>query len=344
MVSKTILPACLLLFFSFIGLQTDACNLSDLILENGAYAAQEGDSTVGVGELVSACCNNGFVRMGPEAVWCLTTGQFNEDRPTCEDIDECRDGWLLADVSDDDESSFYSTDYAPVVEDHPLLDKLNQVTCQGRTLLPLPAELCHSTNADCLNIKGSYTCSCRRYYIGNGTHCEEDNIPCEPASAPANGFIRVDRGRSVDFGCNRGYILIGDDRQTCLRGQWEHDNNATARCIDITIRCPQPVAPLHGRIETFGGIRANDHISVVCNDDYDLIGNGIRQCRYNGQWSGRAPRCKPKKTLGDVATDIKRNIIDPFTSYTNSSIMRQASSRGSSRTRHRPRIRSVVKP
>lgn len=38
-------------------------------------------------------------------------------------------------------------------------------------------------------------------------------------------------------------------------------------------------------------------------------------------------RSLAKKTLGDVATDIKRNIIDPFTSYTNSSIMRQASSR-----------------
>lgn len=313
------------MFSSFIGLQTDACNLTNLILENGAYAAQENDSTVGVGKMVSACCNNGFVRMGPEAVVCLITGQFSEDRPTCEDIDECRDGRLLTDVSDEELSSF--PDYVPVVVDHPLLDKLNQVTCQGRTLLPLPAELCHSTNADCLNSKGSYSCTCRPYYIGNGTHCEVDDIPCEPPSAPANGFIRVNRGRSVDFGCNPGHILIGDDRQTCQRGQWEHDNHVPVRCIDITIRCPQPVAPLHGRIVTFDGNRANDHISVACNDDYDLIGRGIRQCGSNGQWSGRAPRCKPKKTLGDVATDIKRNIIDPFTSYTNSSIMRQASSR-----------------
>nr|XP_054769326.1 sushi, von Willebrand factor type A, EGF and pentraxin domain-containing protein 1-like [Lytechinus pictus] len=322
MALKMTMPIFFLLFYTLFILRTDGCSLTDLILENGGYFSQDGDSEVEVGELVFACCNNGFVRRGPEKVQCLSAGQFSDERPTCEDIDECNLGSLLATLEDDGEdtlSSLSSFSYSHVIVDHPLLDDVDQVTCQGWGLLPSFDELCHS-NARCTNTYGSYNCLCHSNYIGDGIRCEEDNEPCEPASPPANGYIWIDHGRSVDFKCNSGYILIGNDRQNCRMGKWEPEK---PECIDITVRCPEPVAPLNGRIVSNGGNRHLAHITFACNSDYDLIGAGIRQCLRSGRWSGRAPRCKPKRTLGDVATDIQRNIIDPFTSYTNSSVMRQ---------------------
>ena len=57
------------------------CSTANLNVTNGQYNIQ--DAVVDVGGEITACCNDGFLREGPETLTCLNTGQFSEPRPTC---------------------------------------------------------------------------------------------------------------------------------------------------------------------------------------------------------------------------------------------------------------------
>ena len=62
------------------------CATADLSLESGSYVFPDHVSrpdTVGIGVVIRACCNQGYVREGPENIICLSTGEFTSEKPSC---------------------------------------------------------------------------------------------------------------------------------------------------------------------------------------------------------------------------------------------------------------------
>ena len=61
--------------------------------------------------------------------------------------------------------------------------------------------------------------------------CSDSCPTCGPISAPVNGFVRGSThecGDAMEYGCNAGYELAGDDTVYCDNGQW---NAPTPSCV-----------------------------------------------------------------------------------------------------------------
>ncbi len=69
-----------------------------------------------------------------------------------------------------------------------------------------------------------------------------------------------------------------------------HRNNL--RCIVLAaIQCELPHNPLNGRA-VYSSVSYNSLISYECNYGYMLIGDSVRRCERNKQWTGTEPHCK----------------------------------------------------
>ena len=59
------------------------------------------------------------------------------------------------------------------------------------------------------------------------------------------------------------------------------------------IQCEVPRNPLNGRA-VYSSVSYNSLISYECNYGYMLIGDSVRRCERNKQWTGTEPHCKGK--------------------------------------------------
>ena len=74
---------------------------------------------------------------------------------------------------------------------------------------------CH-TKADCINTVGSFNCSCQEGWLGNGTHCvNEDECQRPEPVCQANATCTDTEGRFI-CSCKQGYVGTGQD---CI-GTW----------------------------------------------------------------------------------------------------------------------------
>ena len=58
-------------------------------------------------------------------------------------------------------------------------------------------------------------------------------------------------------------------------------------------RCPNPTAPANG-VFTLTGTQIGDRVFYYCHYPFERIGDLIRECRSNMEWSGSVPSCSLK--------------------------------------------------
>ena len=58
-----------------------------------------------------------------------------------------------------------------------------------------------------------------------------------------------------------------------------------------TVRCSELPNPTNGRVDQQGN-RPGDRALYACTTGYELVGQSLRTCQNNGQWSGEAPSCE----------------------------------------------------
>ncbi|XP_072016605.1 complement factor B-like [Amphiura filiformis] len=280
------------------------CNIEELIAQsNGEYYPDITDDnpSKAVGEEVTVICNPGFT--GCSKLMCTENGNFSPSAPICLDVDEC------SDTDETDESfsfSFSSVDVDPA--------------CAG--VAEQPVNNCHQ-NALCRNLRGSYRCLCEGDYVGDGVNtCEYDPPQCELMTAPENGYIKYNTSKKTEFDCDVGYKLYGSRTMMCTR---ENGWNGLYPICQRT-GCEEPVIPIDGF--KFGDrYEIDNRVTFGCNSGYTLEGSESRVCTERKEWSGWQPVCKPPKTLNDIAGDIRRDFIDKFELYTDSSKGRSAMGR-----------------
>ena len=58
----------------------------------------------------------------------------------------------------------------------------------------------------------------------------------------------------------------------------------------LVIVCDTLENPVNGMV-TVSGATINSTANYLCNDGYALIGEALRMCQRNRQWSGDEPKC-----------------------------------------------------
>lgn len=133
-----------------------------------------------------------------------------------------------------------------------------------------------------------------RALCDHGERWEGPRMSCKPVEC---GFPNtVENGRitgidftyphTVQFLCNEGYRLVGNDSTTCqASGQWSAES-PTCLAID----CPSLQAPVGGRIRGSGNAFGTV-LRFECDDGLQLEGSIERRCLQNGEWSGNDVKC-----------------------------------------------------
>ena len=68
--------------------------------------------------------------------------------------------------------------------------------------------------------------------------------------------------------------------------------------------CPVLVNPDNGIVAVTGNLRG-DMATYSCNAGYELVGEPLRVCDEQGEWSGTAPTCR----LGNLTTTLTDVIL-----------------------------------
>ena len=71
----------------------------------------------------------------------------------------------------------------------------------------------------------------------------------------------------------------------------------------LAIQCEVPANPDNGRA-VYASVSYNSLISYECTYGYMLIGDSVRRCERNKEWTGKQPHCK-----GNNQTHFKQNKI-----------------------------------
>ncbi|XP_066294922.1 uncharacterized protein [Branchiostoma lanceolatum] len=259
------------------------CEVVPADIENGFY------HRIG-STLLQAVCYPGFQQTGLEWRTCnVTSGQWSQAYSTCTDIDECEE-W------NDQVAGSGSGDGASLDADE-------------------EAELCH-LQANCINTQGSYSCSCKDGFTGDGVEiCDEvrQEDGCPSVEAPRHGSVLVE-GQRASFTCEEGYRLYGPQMLRCVQGSWR---GRPPFCRKYTV-CPDPEHPENGR-RRVTNLRPGGQVFYFCDRGHDLIGPRLRRCQASGRWSGISATCQAPQTLQEVAASLKEDFVDRIKSFTNSS-------------------------
>ncbi|XP_069141484.1 clotting factor C-like [Argopecten irradians] len=188
------------------------------------------------------------------------------------------------------------------------------------------------------------TCMETGYWSSEDPWCERDTLvidnTCPTPEIPANGSIKnlnfiqaFAEDVRISFGCDDGYILVGDSERTCREdGTW---SGTLPRCVQV-ITCDDPGIPSNvlrqvmvpelrnsrrsrlpdilrpgsdsagdSRNTEFrlpeGKFRVYTKLKYQCESQfYRRVGSRRRRCRRDGTWSGRQPACLP--ICGESAT------------------------------------------
>lgn len=166
------------------------------------------------------------------------------------------------------------------------------------------------------SLVGSEIRQCLKNGTWNGVAPSCISIECPIPQTPQNGNLELDGtmvGSTVQYGCHRGYKIIGDSLSTCMRdGTW---SRAVPECQPI--ECPKLIAPDNGHV-TVEGYNFGNVARYNCDPGYDLNDDELRVCLENQTWSGKNPQCEaivcpvpelvnggqvsaPSLTLGSIA-------------------------------------------
>ncbi|CAH1263510.1 CSMD3 [Branchiostoma lanceolatum] len=212
------------------------------------------------GDQMTFTCSSGYEITGSAVLTCQENQQWSGTQPTCERI-HCP---LLSPIADGQMSG-----------GHVFGDQVTFVCNSGYDL----------------NGSSSRTCQADGTWSGIQPVC--DRLKCPDVSDPAHGSVTggLYLGDTVAYTCDSGYELHGTPIQICQSDQtW---SGTQPRCDRK--QCSTLDPPLNGKVN--GSNLYGDTVAFTCNVGFDLVGDQIRTCQSDQQWSGTQPYCQKQECI-----------------------------------------------
>ena len=144
-------------------------------------------------------------------------------------------------------------------------------------------------------------------------------MDCGTLSDPRNGdvdFSSTTFNSKATYSCDKGYVLVGQKLRVCqVNGVWSgkaptckskylaKQTHTLSRLGIITqvdhcfsfvltvVDCGTLADPRNGDVD-FSSTTFNSKATYSCDKGYVLVGQELRVCQVNGDWSGKAPTCR----------------------------------------------------
>lgn len=93
---------------------------------------------------------------------------------------------------------------------------------------------------------------------------------------------------TITYTCRQGFNLVGSPKLACLvDGSW---NATLPSCVPV--KCPRilniPWMSFHGSNFSYGSC-----IELKCAHGFNLVGEPVLECLWQGNWSHKVPHCQP---------------------------------------------------
>ena len=160
----------------------------------------------------------------------------------------------------------------------------------------------------------SLYCTCTAIYLLS-IHSVVD---CGPLSDPRSGdvdFSSTTFNSKATYSCDKGYVLVGIELRVCqANGDWSGESPTCKSkylrkkrfhsmlweyvqvdlCFSFVLTvvdCGSLADPRNGDVD-FSSTTFNSKATYSCDKGYVLVGQELRVCQANGDWSGEAPTCR----------------------------------------------------
>lgn len=145
--------------------------------------------------------------------------------------------------------------------------------------------------------------------------CVPSDAECVALQAPANGTVsqpdEAAAGDTANYACDEGYVLEGEATRTCQdSGQWSGE---APRCVDESdppVHCALLDGIENGDVEQPDEASPGDTATYSCGEDWALLGDAVRTCGDDGEWSGEAPRCVEPLPCNEPLSDPENGSVD----------------------------------
>ena len=169
-------------------------------------------------------------------------------------------------------------------------------------------------------LKFCTACAHKQCYIMLLLFPTERIVTCDKLRDPRNGDVDltgITVGSRAKYSCDRGFDLKGDQVRKCQsNGQWSGSEpickskqmffvlkinlfqtflfpNKFFFHPEIIVTCAKLSDPRNGNVD-LTGLTVGSTAKYFCNRGFELKGSQVRNCLFNGQWSGSEPICKSR--------------------------------------------------
>ncbi|XP_029640261.1 sushi, von Willebrand factor type A, EGF and pentraxin domain-containing protein 1 isoform X4 [Octopus sinensis] len=183
----------------------------------------------------------------------------------------------------------------------PLLPQIEN----GRVEILPPSMIASKAQYSCFqgfHLAGRATRTCRPDGTWDGMEPSCERVVCNQPPSIENALHNAPReqarfpaGTELMYTCRSTYTASGYQRAMCKGdGTWSGPKMACTKSDDTKPEtdCKYPGEVSNGRREG-QDFRYPAKVTYFCNEGFQLIGNPVRECQINGQWSGSLPLCNP---------------------------------------------------
>ncbi|XP_076319115.1 P-selectin-like isoform X1 [Tachypleus tridentatus] len=219
--------------------------------------------------LISYKCNFGYRLVGESVRRCLEDGHWSGTTPLCEEI-RCPVPQVPRNAT-----VVYSGNDRSLAASFKIGANAQYRCMEGHVLRGVSLRRCLQTGE----------------WSGEVPSCEF--VDCRFPLPVAHGHWLLPNnstfyGMSVEYECDENYEVDGPSRRLCLdNGTWSGQD---PQCIEISCGVPDTLDTMtfvDGSVFTVGRM-----VVYSCIKGYEVIGESIRSCLKNGQWSGQTPFCQ----------------------------------------------------
>ncbi len=217
-------------------------------------------------------CNAGFEMRGSDVITCLASGRWSNENPECVPV-QCRKLGVsaIANLTAAPAKELY--DIGEKVTFHCdegfQLDGLREIRCEDGAVWSDPLDvLCREILCDAPQLPDSYTNDNpdlfqRKYKVGN----------------------------VINYACNRGWVLEGSARATCLLNATWSAGPPTCKMITCSTLNVSNANVVFQDPST-KKMAVDTVVEIVCDEGHLVEGRRELRCQMNGTWSSPPPVCR----------------------------------------------------